>query len=165
MGPLFSGQLVGILSSVLGVLLIVYIKKGREYEKDRFGAIEAYLVDMQNITDKEDYRIDRNVTTIGRMSGKDIDMRIARNTISASHAQIEHRNGKFYLTDLRSRNGTYLNGEKEKITSEVYLMDGDTITFDKYMFRFVVPDKERKANQTDGELHGNTIMRTSVDQT
>ncbi len=164
MEPLFSGQLVGILVSALGVLLIVYMRKGRGYEKDRRGAIEAYLVDMQNTTGKRDYRINGNVTTIGRMSGEDIDMRIARNTISAPHAQIECRNGNFYLTDLRSRNGTYLNGGKEKIISAVYLKDGDIITFDKYMFKFVVPDKkERKTNQTDRELHNHTIMRASAD--
>ena len=160
---LFSGQLVGILVSALGVLVIAYIRKGRK-DMGQESTPEAYLVDVNRATDKREYKIKNKVTTIGRMGGKDVNLCIAKNTISSSHAQIEYRNSKFYLTDLRSRNGTYLNNEKEKVASEVYIRDGDIITFDEYIFKFVVLDRQRQAaRHTDRESYDYTILRNPTD--
>ena len=92
MESLFSGQLVGILVAVLGVLLIAYMRQGK---KDQDSVTEAYLLDMRNATGQREFKIDQNLTTIGRLNGKSTDICIARNTISEAHAQIEYRNGNF----------------------------------------------------------------------
>lgn len=161
---LFSGQLVGILVSALGVLFIAYMRKGRKDTGKQDSMPEAYLVDVKRATDKREYKIKDRVTTIGRTKGKDVNLCIAKNTISSSHAQIECKNGNFYLTDLRSRNGTYLNNEKGKVTGEVYIRNGDIITFDEYIFKFVVVDRERQAaGHTDRESYNYTIMRNPTD--
>lgn len=53
--------------------------------------------------------------------------------ISGRHARIERREGQFVLRDLRSRNGTYVNGAR---ILEAVLRDGDRIRIGTAEFRF-----------------------------
>jgi len=46
--------------------------------------------------------------------------------VSRAHAEIHPRNGRFYLRDLGSRNGTFLNGKR--VSAERELTANDTIT-------------------------------------
>jgi len=59
---------------------------------------------------------------IGRTSGS---VRIADNTVSRRHAQLIRRNGKWFLEDLGSANGTYVNGVR--LTKAVSVHRGDQI--------------------------------------
>lgn len=72
--------------------------------------------------------------TIGRQAGNDVvlelDMRVSRH-----HAEIEERDGEWVLRDLRSRNGTILNGER---ITESLLRSGDEIKIGEALFRFLV---------------------------
>ena len=47
--------------------------------------------------------------------------------ISREHAEITRKNGKYYLTDLNSRNGTFVNGRAVK--EETELKEGDLVRF------------------------------------
>jgi len=159
---MFSGQLVGVFTVALGILFIIYMRKNRSNEPVQDEVIEAYLVDIKNVTRTQEHKIDKKITTIGRMGGTNTDIRIVGSTVSSTHAQIEYRNGRFYLTDLRSRNGTYMSDGTKKIEGEVYLKDGDIIAFDKYKFRFVMPFMSRRRAQqlSSREPHNHTILRT-----
>ncbi len=113
---LHSGQLAGVFTVFLGILFIVYLRQNRRYGTGQDWIPEAYLVDLKNVTGKEEHRITKRVTTIGRIKGDNVDICIDGNTISSEHARIEYKNGSFYLTDLRSRNGTFLNRSEERIS-------------------------------------------------
>ncbi len=45
-------------------------------------------------------------------------------TASSQHCRLKHDGEKFFLYDLKSTNGTYLN---ERRVSQAYLRDGDTV--------------------------------------
>lgn len=62
-------------------------------------------------------------TSIGRCSDNDII--IPDTLISNRHAHLNFEN-KYFLTDLRSSNGTYINGKK---ILHAKLLDGDMINF------------------------------------
>src|SRR5262245_6961856 len=47
---------------------------------------------------------------LGRTRGNDI--RLESGSVSERHARLDHRDGFWVLTDLGSRNGTYLNGRR-----------------------------------------------------
>ena len=48
--------------------------------------------------------------TIGRVQGNDIVL--PKGNVSKRHARIVLKDGKFIIVDLKSTNGTYLNGRK-----------------------------------------------------
>lgn len=57
--------------------------------------------------------------------------------ISRVHAAILYKNGKFYLRDLHSKNGSFLNGEAlDPKCNSRELMDGDKLRFNHVEFLF-----------------------------
>ena len=68
----------------------------------------------------------QGVTTFGRTTDNTVSFASDSN-VSRYHAEIEWRDGDFWLIDLGSSNGTTLNGESVK--SDKRLNDGDEILF------------------------------------
>ena len=80
--------------------------------------------------------------TIGRGSTADLVLR--DDVASRQHAEIrvmESQDGcvEYYLTDLGSTNGTYLNGLK--ITGEQLLQDGDKVKIGDHLLKFALLDE------------------------
>src|SRR5690606_6321076 len=50
-------------------------------------------------------------------------------TVSTSHARLEHVEGSWRLSDLGSRNGTFVNGERVPSGGEVEVTDGVPVAF------------------------------------
>lgn len=59
------------------------------------------------------------------------DIRLEFPNVSSQHCELEWVNGYWRLRDLRSSNGTKVNGER---VDEKFLQPGDTITIAKYQF-------------------------------
>ncbi len=74
--------------------------------------------------DGKEVAIDSTVTTLGRTSDNTAAF-ITDSNVSRYHAEIEERDGEFWLIELGSSNGTTVNGEK--VDSEKSLDDGDII--------------------------------------
>jgi pSer/pThr/pTyr-binding forkhead associated (FHA) protein len=66
--------------------------------------------------------LDKAKVTFGR--GRSCDCVIAHPTVSREHFYLEHNNGKYFLVDQGSENGTRANGER---ISWIELKDGDEI--------------------------------------
>ena len=62
-------------------------------------------------------------TTIGR--GPDNTLVLSDGFVSSSHATLTFRDGAWWLTDLGSRNGSWVNGAR--ISGEVRLRPGDVV--------------------------------------
>jgi two-component system cell cycle response regulator len=60
---------------------------------------------------------------IGR--GSDATVRLASDEVSRRHARVVERDGRWLVEDLRSRNGTWINGERA--SQPAVLADGDKI--------------------------------------
>ena len=154
--------LILIGGAIVGIFIIAFVKKGKKGEANQSEMIRASLVDIRNVTGKKIHYINKETTTIGRVKSNDVDIRIPKNTISAAHAQIEYKNHNFYITDLRSRNGTYLNEIGKKITDEVCLKNRDIIIFDQYRFRFSVSSQiKRRGMGSSTRSDDETILRLS----
>lgn len=72
--------------------------------------------------------------TIGRLDSNVIQL--ASNGVSRQHAKIVVEGGNFFLLDLKSGNGTFLNGLTLKPNEKNLLRSGDTITIDNYEIGF-----------------------------
>ena len=69
------------------------------------------------------YEFDKNEVTIGRVQGNDVIM--PKGNVSKRHSRIVVKDGKFIIVDLKSTNGTYVNGRK--ITSPLVIKPSDRI--------------------------------------
>src|SRR5688572_27461914 len=79
--------------------------------------------------------------TIGRVQGNDIVL--PKGNVSKRHARIVLKDGKFIIVDLKSTNGTYVNGRK--ITSPLVVKDSDKI----YIGDFIVGVDEAGGDDLD----------------
>ncbi len=79
--------------------------------------------------------------TIGRVQGNDIVL--PKGNVSKRHARIVLKDGKFIIVDLKSTNGTYVNGRK--ITSPLVVKDSDKI----YIGDFIVGVDEAGSAESD----------------
>ncbi len=66
---------------------------------------------------------DKNEVTIGRVQGNDIIL--PKGNVSKRHSRIVLKDNRFIVVDLKSTNGTYVNGRK--ITSPLVVKPGDKI--------------------------------------
>ncbi|NOK06738.1 FHA domain-containing protein [Myxococcus xanthus] len=79
--------------------------------------------------------VKQGALVIGRSSSS--DLRLQHPSISRRHAHLTRRGERFYLKDLSSQNGTFLN--RHRITSEVELMPGDEVSLGNALLRLRGP--------------------------
>jgi pilus assembly protein CpaF len=76
--------------------------------------------------------------TIGRLAGNDIVL--AKNNISKKHIKIVNQDGKMVVIDLKSTNGTYVNGKR--IDGPYELKEGDKVYIGNYVIDIEQPGAE-----------------------
>lgn len=79
----------------------------------------------------------QNLWIIGRDSQR-VNLPILDKRLSRRHAAIRYTNGQFYLVDLGSSNGSYVNGEP--VRRCFVLKDGDRIRLGSLSFAFFICD-------------------------
>lgn len=80
---------------------------------------------------------DKNEITVGRVQGNDVIL--GKGNVSKRHSRIVLKDGRFIVVDLKSTNGTYVNGRK--ITSPLVVKPGDKI----YIGDFIITLDELEA--------------------
>jgi len=124
------------------IIRMIFLDIRTMYRKKTGGLADAYLklINLRQDLDfpvEESYEISDN-EVIGR--GKKCDISIADRYLSTKNSRIFKSSGKFYLEDLDSTNGTFLNGESLGDVA-MELLDGDKITVGRVNFLFVLPAK------------------------
>ncbi|RKG88233.1 FHA domain-containing protein [Corallococcus terminator] len=84
--------------------------------------------------------------TIGRADDQVIC--IPHRSLSRQHARIERTDGRFFVTDLQSKNGTFVNGEQIRRKE---LRPGDTLTLGELVFLLTRDAPPAVAPGTPGE--------------
>ncbi len=75
--------------------------------------------------------LDTDELVVGR--SRSVDLRIDSSEVSRRHIRIKRLGGEFALLDLKSHNGTYLNGLKVRSAT---LRDGDLIQIGNVVFLY-----------------------------
>ncbi len=84
------------------------------------------------------YELNDDTTLIGRSD--DVDLTISDTSISRKHAQIVHRPDGFFLSDLGSTNGSFVN--KEAVSDDSLLTEGDKVAIGHVVFKFTYQDDD-----------------------
>src|SRR3954464_9473587 len=104
---------------------------------------------------------DKHEINVGRVQGN--DLMLPKGNVSKRHARLLFRDGRVIVTDLKSTNGTYVNGRK--IAQATIVREGDKIYVGDFVLRLetngasVAPAD----NATQGEEESiRTLARDNV---
>jgi len=102
------------------------------------------------------YRLEKGQSlTIGRKESNDIP--IENLAVSGHHAKVDSVGDGYLLTDLQSKNGSFVN--KELVQSH-WLKEGDSILVGKHTLIFGYDEGEEKPAADAGEMDQTMIMDT-----
>jgi len=108
-------------------LLDINMLKYPQLQRRSDGMLESINITKQNFI-------------IGRLKDQ-ADHVLENNSVGKLHAEIILRDGEYFLIDLNSRNGTYINGVRIPSNIEQAINSNDRITFANAEFTFVLPVK------------------------
>ena len=148
MGDIFSRILTYIFVIIIYLFIYAIIRMIfldiRAMNRKKSGSLaEAYLKlinlrrDLDFVMD-ESYELEED-EIIGR--GNKCTLRLPDKYLSVKHCRIYKSDGSFFIEDLGSTNGTFLNGD-ELADEAVELIDGDKISIGRLNFIFVMPKAE-----------------------
>ncbi len=92
---------------------------------------------------RQKFKVGKERVTIGR--SRDCDIFLPDQWLSRHHAEIRRRGQGAFLADLRSKNGTLLNGER--VAAEVPLRHGDVISLGEHRLTFTTDQDDTVEEQ------------------
>jgi sigma-B regulation protein RsbU (phosphoserine phosphatase) len=95
------------------------------------------------------YQLKPGDNFLGRLP--ECDIQIDSNMVSRKHARVYPQDGQFYIEDLNSGNGSFVNGQR--ITAPTLLKTNDRIKFGPILFRY---EGDRSPDDTGFGLGGGT---------
>ncbi|MBC8432337.1 MAG: FHA domain-containing protein [Desulfobacterales bacterium] len=102
------------------------------------------------------YRIEAGQSiTIGRKASNNVP--IENLAVSGHHAKIDSVGEGFLLTDLQSKNGSFVNKE---LVSSHWLKEGDNILIGKHTLIFTYDEGEKKPDELGGDMDQTMVMDT-----
>jgi len=101
--------------------------------EQRKAPVVGWFVALDGEQKGEDFRIRDGQNILG--SGLDADIVIRDGTVSSRHASLRYKDHRFYLSDLDSTNGTFLNDAPESIAREE-IRDNDVVRLGGISLKF-----------------------------
>ncbi len=80
--------------------------------------------------------LNREMLIIGKVDGVS-DVLLNRVSVSRVHAKICKKDNEYWISDLNSKNGTFINGKKLEKEEEYPLQSEDQVVFADVCYRFV----------------------------
>jgi type VI secretion system protein ImpI len=99
------------------------------------------------------YRSSGRAFEIGRDGHRDWSLPDARLFISGKHCDVQFDGRDYVLNDL-SRNGTFLNGSQQRVKSPHRLQDGDKIAIGNYIIDVQIAEQQESAEDSGGAWSG-----------
>ena len=103
---------------------------------------------------RERYPLAKARVTIGR--SRESDIFLPDQWLSRQHATIEQRGDAFWVNDLRSKNGTLLNGEP--VAEWLRLRPGDVITLGEHSLTFCADPQSEEDEEDEREPEGTRVF-------
>ncbi|MCS6976720.1 MAG: SpoIIE family protein phosphatase [Gemmatales bacterium] len=114
----------------------------------------ARLVTVRGIGDSpQQFPLDRDEIVLGRMSS--VDLRLESREVSRLHARISRVNNRFFLEDLGSSNGTFVNGMR--VQQRIELREQDQIRIGPFVLRF----EESEAGESQPLIRAEVTVHSS----
>src|SRR5215472_406107 len=92
-------------------------------------------LEIRNVQSSQTFQIDPEGAVIGREGSQAADIKIRDQSISKRHARIYADGGEWYIEDLGSSNGTFINNKR--IDSPVVISPGTSFKLSENTFEVV----------------------------
>jgi pilus assembly protein CpaF len=96
---------------------------------------------------------EKNEINVGRVQGN--DLMLPKGNVSKHHARLLYRDGRFIVTDLKSTNGTYVNGRK--ISQATIVREGDKIYIGDFVLRLETGQKAAPYAEDDSQASAPSV--------
>ncbi len=108
----------------------------------------GYLLCIQGPESGKSFPLAEDTTTLGRQH--DCDVCLPSQAVSRHHAQIVHQDPEYYVVDLESSNGSFLNSNKITPMEPQRLADGDQLRFGPHVFiiKLKAPETQYTVRET-----------------
>jgi pilus assembly protein CpaF len=100
-----------------------------------------YITMAEKGGETQELLFDKPEVTIGRLAGNDIVLN--KGNVSKYHSKLVLKDGKYIVVDLKSTNGTYVNGKK--ITAPQVVKPSDKIYIGDYILNVDAPPEDMEA--------------------
>ena len=158
-------QLIYAILAVSAALFIIYIIAIFVRKRTGGSGHEAYLMDIEKISGQDRHPLRKGKPfLIGRVApavNKNNALVIAQTTIGRRHASISKENDTYWVTDLDSLNGTFVNDHP--VAGKSRLENGDMIRFHQYKFRFMLPGAEPSSDEEMTQLADHDDMESMTE--
>ena len=131
------------LTQELTQLLASFIKK--VLQEQNTSITPVLEISLQDGDETKVFRSQDSIVTIGRSVMNEIEL--PDRFISREHAKIIKKHNKYFLLDLGSTNGTYLNRQVLEQNREHPLKDGDLIQMERFRMRVSIESAEQIAEK------------------
>ena len=115
----------------------------------------TYLLVLKGPNAKQTYQLDKDRVLLGRNSNCDIVFPANDFAISREHACIVRQQEKFFIEDMGSRNGTFVNGVPVKRRE---LQHGDRVKIGESQFFFLFEDTDEPAHTSEIRLDDSELF-------
>ncbi len=119
-----------------------------------------YLKFVKGAYEGKIFPIKSEEISIGRSSDNALILPPNDQSISRNHTLIENKSNQLYLTDLNSKNGTYLNGRRILPKKKILIKPGDSIKIGTSIF--IVEEKKDSDNVSDSIKKIDNFLRTQL---
>ena len=135
----------------------LYLKRRHESLRRRVRTqIVAYLSTDNDSLNWQLLELTQERTVLGRHPSSEIVL--DNDAVSRHHAQVLESHGHFFLEDLKSRNGTLINGQRVEQPTELH--DGDAISLCDFEFRFHLA---HPAGDADSAVLSESVLEHDTD--
>lgn len=144
-GPAYEQSAYGQTSSRQPAFVAEHTRYGGEpQKKTRLGDTGVLFEDVDcaphlvlmstNPRQKESIVLERDSYVIGKLPAQ-ADIVLEHPSVSRVHAKLERLGNDYYLCDLNSTNGTFINGKRLMVNESVKIQPSDEIAFARVGFR------------------------------
>ena len=110
----------------------VYLHKGRAPSEEWKESYRHRLKALTGPVKGETFPLEGKAVKIGR--GEDCEVDLHDPTVSKEHAKIDFKDGGYFVEDVGSKHGTFMNGKK--VDGKRKLRSGDEVTIGESVLRF-----------------------------
>lgn len=129
-------QLLGLVILVSGCLfgIVLYLILPKGTEMPNGDIVQPLVLQSTNIESRIKFNIESFPYTIGRQYGSVDGVIENQKTVGRVHCKITQNNGLYYIEDMNSMNGTFVNNKRLVQGQKAIINKGDTVRVSKIEF-------------------------------